>query len=128
MLQIMSDLPANVVGVRAAGQVDKDDYEQKFLPAVDSVAKQFGEINLIMVFETDLGNVTYGAWMRDAWASLKHFTQWKKVAIVSDQPIVEKYSHLLSYISPAEAKGFKLAELDLAKVWVTTSKGVIGTA
>jgi hypothetical protein len=118
----MKDLPEHVVGVRALGKVNKDDYEQTLVPVIERVAKEFGELNFIMVFETDISNFTYGAWMQDAKMSLKQFAKWNKIAIVSDQKIVEKISHIFNFISPAEAKGFPVSDIELAKAWVATPK------
>ena len=75
MLQIMKDLPQHVVGVRALGHVNKDDYEQTLVPALDKVAKEFGEINFLMLFETDITNLTNGACIQYANMSLKHFAK-----------------------------------------------------
>ncbi len=75
MLQLMKDLPQYVVGVRAVGNVNKDDYEQTLLPAIDKVAKEYNKINFLMLLETDISNFTYGAWMEDAKLSLKHFAK-----------------------------------------------------
>lgn len=118
MLQILTDMPASVVAVRAVGEVTKEDYDTKLLPAVESVAKEFKEINFLFVLETDLQNFTPAAWMRDAWMSLKNYTKWNKVAVVSDQKFVQKLSDMLRYVFPGEAKGFSFEELQQAKEWV----------
>ena len=122
MLQIMKDVPGNVVGVRALGKVTEEDYKQSLVPALENASKKSGEINLLMIFETDLGNFTYGAWMQDAKLSLKHFAKWNKIAIVSDQKIVERLAHVFNFISPAEAKGFPVSDIELAKLWVAAPK------
>lgn len=119
MLQIMEDMPANVVGVRALGKVTEEDYKQTLAPALKKVSEEFGEINFLMIFETDLKNFTYGAWMQDAKVSLKHFTKWNRIAIVSDQLVVENLSYVFNYISPAKSKGFPIADIGLAKSWIS---------
>ena len=81
-----------------------------------------------MIFETDLGNVTYGAWMQDAKMSLKHYGKWNKVAIVSDQKFVEKLSYIFNIITPAEAKGFPVADIEIAKSWVSAPKEATATS
>ena len=126
MLQLIKDLPAHVAGVFATGDVNKDDYEQTLVPAIETVAKQFGEINFLMLLETDLTNFSYGAWMQDAKVSLKHFAKWNKIAIVTDHKVIEKLSHLFSFVSPAEAKGFPASDIELAKAWVAAPKEATG--
>ena len=122
MLQIMKDVPAHVVGVKAMAKVTEDDYKQTLVPALENASKQFGVINLLMVFETDLGNFTWGAWAQDAKESLKHFGKWNKIAIVSDQKIVEKFAYVFNLVSPADAKGFEVSEIEVAKGWVAAPK------
>ena len=114
----MKDLPPHVVGVRALGNVSKDDYEQTLVPAIEKAARESGSINFLMLLETNISNFTYGAWMQDAKMSLKHYGKWHKVAIVTDQKVIEKISQLLSFVSPAEVKGFPVSDVELAKVWV----------
>lgn len=126
MLQLLNDLPQHIVGVRAVGHVNKEDYEHTLIPAIEKVAKEFGEINFLMLLETDIANFTYGAWMQDAKVSLKHFAKWHKVAIVTDQKVLEKISHFLSFISPAEVKGFPVSDVELAKAWVAAPAEVTG--
>lgn len=118
----MKDLPQHVLGVRAVGTVTKDDYEQTLVPALEKAARENGEINLLMLFETEVGNFTYAAWMEDAKLSLKHFSKWNKIAIVTDQTVIEKASHFLSFVSPAEAKGFRVSDIEIAKAWVAAPK------
>jgi hypothetical protein len=128
MLQLMNDVPANVVGVRAVGNVTKEDYEQVLLPAIENVVKEFGEINYLMVLETDIGNITYGAWMQDAKMSLKNFARWNRIAIVTDQKVVEKLSYVFNYLSPADAKGFPVSDFEIAKGWVSAPKDSLSHA
>ena len=128
MLQIMTDVPPHVVGVRAVGQVTKEDYEQVLVPALEKASKQFGELNFLMIFETDLSNFTYGAWMQDAKISFKHFTKWNKIAIAIDKKAIQKLSYVFNYLSPAESKGFSLEELEQAKAWVAAPKGATADA
>jgi hypothetical protein len=122
MLQLMKDVPEHVIGVRAVGNVNKDEYERVLVPAFEKAAKEYGEINLLMLLETEVGNFTYGTWMEDAKQSLKHFSKWNKIAVVTDQKVIEKLSHLFSFVSPAEAKGFPVSDVELAKAWVAAPK------
>lgn len=124
MLQIMGDVPPHVVGVRALGIVTEEDYKTALVPALEKAAKEVGELNFLMIFETDLGNFSYGAWMQDAKVSLKLFGKWNRIAIVSDQTIVEKLAHIFNFISPAAAKGFPTSDIELATTWVAANEGL----
>jgi hypothetical protein len=119
MLTIIPDLPDHIFGVRASGTVTKDDLKQVLLPGLESLTERYKEIYYLLVLETDVENFTAGAWIQDLIAGVKHLTQWKKMAIVTDQKAVETFTDVFSYISPGEAKGYKLSELPVAIGWLS---------
>jgi hypothetical protein len=54
MLQFINDLPNYVVGIHAIGEVTKDDYERVIVPRINDLVKRQGEINYLLVLETDV--------------------------------------------------------------------------
>ncbi len=118
MLEGIIGLPPTVAAFKATGKVHRDDYEKILIPEVDKVAKIYGKINFLLVLETNVANYSLGAWIDDAWIGLKHFTQWQKIAIVSNQNTVKKITDMLGHLVPGKAKGFKLEDLETAKKWV----------
>ncbi|MBB5437960.1 hypothetical protein HDC92_001634 [Pedobacter sp. AK017] len=119
MLTIIPDLPDHIFGLRASGEVTKDDLQQVLLPGLEKLSEQYKEIYYLLVLETDVRNFTAGAWVQDLIAGIKHLTEWKKMAIVTDQKAVEKFTDIFSYLSPGEAKGYKLTELPIAIGWLS---------
>jgi hypothetical protein len=119
MLSLISGLPAHVVGVKATGEVDKNDFDNVLIPALDELVKRTGEIYYLLQLETPVSEFTAGAWMKDALVGLKHFTKWKKIAVVSDQKGVEKFTDAFSVLVPGKSKGYKPEELDEAKAWIS---------
>lgn len=119
MIEQIKDLPATVVGFRATGKVTKEEYDTVLLPAVDRLADATGKINYLFVLDTDISNMTAGAWYDDLKVGLQHLLQWRKMAIVSDQPAVNKVTDISAHIMPGEVKSFKIAELEAAKAWVS---------
>ena len=118
MLQLIEGLPDHVVGVRAINAVTEDDYKKVLLPALEELNKRKGKLNLLIVLETDVSNYTIGAWINDIKAGLKYFSKWHRVAIVSDQKFIQKFTDAFSIIAPGDYKGFTIAELSIAKLWV----------
>lgn len=119
MLSEIPNLPDYVFGVRATGEVTADDLKNTLLPGLEALTNKYNEIYYILVLETKVENFTTGAWYQDMVAGLKHLTAWKKMAIVSDQKAVENFTDAFSYVTPGEAKGFSLAEIDEAVAWVS---------
>lgn len=118
MIELINELPNNVVGFKATGQVSKADYENVVVPAVDALAESTGKINFLLELDTDISNYTSGAAFDDMMVGFKHFTQWNKIAIVSDQKGVEKVTNALDAVVPGKAKGFPKSKIDEAKSWV----------
>lgn len=119
MLILIPNLPDHVFGVKATGEVTAEDLRSVLLPGLEVIKAKYGEIHYMLVLETKVENFTAGAWFQDMVAGLKHLTAWKKMAIVTDQKAVEKFTDAFSYVTPGEAKGFSLAELKAAIDWVS---------
>lgn len=119
MLQFINDLPDHVVGILATGEVDKNDYERVLIPHMKELVEHEGEINYLLVLETDVQNFSAAAWWQDFKLGLKNFTKWKKIAIVTDQASVERLSDMFRHFIPGESRGYKLAELPDAIAWIS---------
>jgi hypothetical protein len=122
MLQFINDLPGHVVGIHAVGEVTKEDFETVLIPRIDELVKRQGEINYLLVLETDVKNFTAGAWWDDIKVGIKNFTKWKKIAVVSDQKGVEWFSNVFRYMIPGTSKGFSIDQLDEAVQWVSAEE------
>lgn len=118
MIEQLKDLPANVVGFRGTGKITKDDYDAVLMPALDKFADRTGKINYLFVLDTDVSNISAGAWYDDIKAGLKHLSQWHKMAIVTDQKGVNSVTDAVGHLLPGEVKSFTIGELDAAKKWV----------
>ncbi|MFB9841749.1 SpoIIAA family protein [Mucilaginibacter ginsenosidivorans] len=119
MLKFINDLPADVVGVYASGEVNKEDYERVLIPRMEELAKKQGEISYLLVLETDVQNFSAAAWWQDFKLGLKNFGKWKKIAVVTDQKGVEWFTDFFEHFIPGESRGYKLSELNDAIDWVS---------
>ncbi len=122
MLTPMTDLPPFVFGMTATGNVTTEDIEQVLLPGLQNLVDSHNEIYYILVLETEIKNFTVGSWFQDMKAGIKHFTKWKKIAVVTDQVGVEKFTNLFGNAVPGESRGFKLRELEEALSWISTKE------
>ncbi|MGZ3851631.1 MAG: STAS/SEC14 domain-containing protein [Flavisolibacter sp.] len=120
MLQKMQGMPPYVAAFKATGEVSKEDYERLLEPEIERVDKEHGHIHFLMVMENSAKDFSLGAWFKDAAEGLKHYRGWKKVAIVTDEKGLEKFSNIFSAVIPGSSKGFPLAELEQAKQWVVS--------
>jgi len=119
VIEILKNVPGNVAGFRAAGEVTQDDYKDVMVPHVTHLVQKVDEINFLFLIDTDLGNFTMGAWFQDGLLGLKHLTKWHRGAIVTDSENARKFTDAFSVIAPGEFRGYKKAEFEQAVAWVS---------
>lgn len=122
MLQFINNLPDNVIGIHATGEVTKEDYQNVLLPRLNELVKRQGEINYLLVLQTNVQNFSAGSWWEDLKMGLKNFTKWNKIAIVTDQKSVEWFSDAFRFFIPGKSKGYPLNKLDEAVKWITAKE------
>ncbi|HVW98021.1 MAG TPA: STAS/SEC14 domain-containing protein [Mucilaginibacter sp.] len=116
MIQLLHQLPDNVVGVELTGEVTKNEYDNIF-PEVEDLLKREDEINYLVVIKTPLSELTLGVWWDDFKLALKHYTKWNRVAIVTDEKGISTAANIVDLGYPGETKTFQLSEFEKAVAW-----------
>lgn len=119
MIQHLENLPNNIVGFKAVGEITEEDFSDTVMPKVKALIDETDKLNYLLVLETSLSNFTIGAWMKDAMMGIKNLTKWNRVAIVSDVEAIRNFTNFFSYLIPGEFKGFEHKELQQAIDWVS---------
>lgn len=122
MIQKIENLPANMVGFRASGEVTEDDFKNVVLPQVEQSIAQNGKLNYMLVLDTPISEFTYGAWMYDAWMGVKHLLKWHRAAIVSDSESIKKFTDIFSKFMIGEFKGFDKNQEREAVAWASAEE------
>jgi hypothetical protein len=118
MITLLPGLPANVIGIEAAGKVERDDYEQTIVPQIDEKQRQFEKVRLLYVLGEAFEGYTAGAVWEDATLAFKHPGSWERIAVVTDDETLRKAIGLVAWMVPGEVKLFPVPELPAAKEWV----------
>jgi hypothetical protein len=116
VIEPLANLPANVIGFEAIGEVEASDYRDVLVPAIDAAAEQ-GEVRLVYVLGDRFKSYSMGAGWLDAKLGLRHFGAWKRAALVSDHDWVQHLVTVFGWMVPGEVKRFSLAEQDEAIAW-----------
>lgn len=119
MIHYLHDLPSNIVGFKATGEITEKDFTETIIPKVNALVEKTDTLNYLLVLETSLKNFTISAWIKDAMMGIKHLTKWNKVAIVSDIESIRNFTNFFSYLMPGEYKGFEHRDLQKAINWVS---------
>ncbi len=120
MIQVIENVPANIAAFRAIDKVEAHHYKEVVIPVIDALVERQGKINFLLVLENHLSDFTIGALLQDLGVGLNHFTQWHKMAIVSNSKAIRTFTDIFSYVAPGEAKGFRHGELSQAIEWAST--------
>jgi hypothetical protein len=117
MIYVIDNLPANMVGFRATGEVNENDFTSVVIPRVKAVMEKTGKLNYLLLLDTSVKNLTFGAWIKDALLGIKNLTKWNRAAIVSDSAMIRKFTDIFSVLIPGEFKGFEYNDLKQAIDW-----------
>jgi hypothetical protein len=119
MIEMLSDMPEGVAGIRVSGRVRGDDLRE-FKPKMDELLKT-GEIRIVEVIAPDYEGFGPGGLFEDLklglGALIHHHSAFKRIAVVSDKEWVAHALHAFAWMVPGELSLFGLDELDRAKEW-----------
>lgn len=119
MIEVLSDMPAGVTGIRVSGRVGGEDI-RAFKPAMDALDAT-GELRIVEVIDSDYAGFGPGGLFEDLKMGfgmlLERHSDFKRIAVVSDKEWVAHTLHALAWMVPGELKIFGLDDLDAAAQW-----------
>jgi hypothetical protein len=119
MIEVLSDMPEGVAGIRVSGRVSGDDLRE-FKPQMADMVST-GDIRIVEVIASDYEGFGPGGLFEDLkmgfGALFQHHSAFKRIAVVSDKEWVAHTLHALAWMVPGELSIFRLDELERAKEW-----------
>ena len=119
MIEVMTDLPERVLGLKASGEVTAEDYRTVLVPAVEAQLTRHEKVRLLYVFGDEFKGYTGGAAWEDAKVGMKHLTSFERVAIVTDVDWIEKTIKAFGFAVPGEVRVFDDDDLEAARQWIS---------
>lgn len=116
MIEPMTNVPEDVLGFRADGQITASDYTEVLKPAVDAVLQRGDEVRIVIEFASWSG-MSGGAVWEDLKMGIERFTKWKRIALVTDVDWMRHATNLFGWMTPGDVKTFSLAEREQALAW-----------
>jgi hypothetical protein len=121
MIERLTDMPAGTLGFRAAGEIEREDYDEVLVPELRRAVEAGDGLRTLYVIE-DLDEIEPGALWADSKLGfnlgVRHHDAWVRSAIVTDIGWMARATKLFAWMIPGEARVFPLGELEQAKVWV----------
>jgi hypothetical protein len=117
MIESLENLPEGVIGFRAVGVIEPDDYKNVLDPAVEAAASD-GPVRLVLVIGDDFDRYSLGALWQDTKLGTSHgLKTWGRVAFVTNHDWIAHAAKIFAPLMPGEVKVFDVAQVDEAAAW-----------
>lgn len=119
MLEIMPGLPDNVLGIKAIGEVDDDDYEDVLEPAIEDRLSRHEKIRFLYLLGPEFTGYESDAMWEDTKLGFKTFTKYERIAVVTDATWMRRSVKAFGWLMPGLVQVFDVSDLDAAREWIT---------
>lgn len=121
MIERLTDMPAGTLGFRAAGEIERDDYDDVLVPELRRALQGGGELRTLYLIEA-IDEIEPSALWADSKLGfdlgVRHHDAWVRSAIVTDIDWMARATKMFLWMIPGEARVYPVAELEDAKAWV----------
>ncbi len=117
MIEIIKELPDNVVGIVARGRVTNEECNNVLRPAMEASLRRHGKIRLYY----EVGSRFPGAGWGDLDLAIDHLPQWERVAVVTDTGWVRQTVNALRFLIASEVRVFTTLEAEEGRAWIASS-------
>jgi hypothetical protein len=120
MVEVLTGLPADTVGVKLSGKLHDEDYEQ-FVPLVDAAIAEEGKVNLLAQLHDFHGWDARALW-DDIKFATTHCTRMKKIAVVGEEKWHSWMATVCKPFTMAKVKYFDASDMDGARKWLQVER------
>ena len=118
MLELLDDLPDNVIGVRAVGEVEDDDYDDVLVPAIKAGLERHDKVRLLYVLGAEFTGYEADAMWEDTKLGLSTFNSYERIAVVTDATWLRRSIKAFGWLIPGEVQVFHVDSLADARQWI----------
>ena len=116
MIEPLADLPEGVIGFAVSGKLQKTDYTDTLIPAVDEAAK-IGSVRMVLRYDEFDGMAGSAMW-EDLKTGVEHLRAWERIALVTDIEWMVHLTHMFGWMTPGELKIFPISGYTDAVAWI----------
>ncbi len=119
MIELIDDLPRNVVGISVTGRVTTDECREILVPAIARSLRWREKMRLYY----ELGSRFPGSGWDDLDLGFEHALRCERIAIVSDIAWVRLTVKAIRFLIPGEIRVFGTLEAAEARAWISARPG-----
>jgi hypothetical protein len=117
MIEIIKELPDNVVGILARGRVTNEECDNVLRPAMERSLKRHCKLRLYY----EVGSRFPGAGWDDLDVAIDHLPQWERIAVVTDTAWVRQTVNALRFLLASEVRVFTTLEAEEGRAWIAST-------
>jgi hypothetical protein len=117
MISFIEDLPPNILGIEMSGPITHEDY-QRLIPKAEAMMGK-GPIKALYLVGDHVSEFSPHAFWDDQLFSIRHWHDFGRVALVTDEAWMVAAARIFAPFFPAELKIFSRAQLAEAKAWIS---------
>ena len=121
MIELLKELPDNVVALAFHGHVTKADYDEVLVADFEDRLARHEKVRIYLEVAPDFTGLDPGAVWEDTRFGFGPFFDWDRCAVVSDVEWVKhvaKFSEFFGFLWPGEYRAFPEAEAGKAREWI----------
>jgi hypothetical protein len=115
MIELINDLPRNVVGISVRGRVTREECHNILAPAIVRSLRWRDRIRLYY----ELGSRFPGSGWDDLDLGFENAARCERIAIVTDIAWVRLTVRAIRFLIPGEIRVFDTSEAERARAWIT---------
>jgi hypothetical protein len=119
MVKLIPDLPGNIIGATASGQVSASDYETVLVPAVENAIRQHGSVRFLYHIGKEFESYSPGAMWDDMKLGFAHLKAWERLAVVTDHDWLAGAVRGFAFAMPCPVQVFANDKYAEALAWIT---------
>jgi hypothetical protein len=119
VIEVMKDLPPNVVGLKATGKVTGKDYEEVVIPTVEARLKEHEKLRLLYHCGPEMTGFDLAAAWDDTKVGLRHMLDFERAAVVASDAWIRDSMKVFGFMMPGHIRVWDENGLEEAKAWVS---------
>jgi hypothetical protein len=119
MITRIKNIPDNIIAFRYEGHVTAADYESVVLPALATSFENSKNFKVLIQLAEDFEGFNFGAVKDDMKVGLKYWTDWKKIAFVSDKEWMNHAVKAFEFLVPGEVHVYRNDQIPDAIIWLS---------
>jgi hypothetical protein len=118
MLIELDNMPSGAIGFRASGKVSADEGRKVLSPAIQAARRSGKKLRFLYFADDGFDGYEAGRIWDDAVFGSRHFSDFEKLAFVSDKDAYRRAVKTLDGLMPTALRVFRAREIDQAKAWL----------